>query len=93
MESSSASLDGPLGTSPPSPIEREERRVHELVRESRHAEALAPAQALVLVVPQNRDALYLLAVTQRALRKTDESLKTLETLEQSPTGPDLAHPA
>jgi tetratricopeptide (TPR) repeat protein len=81
MESSSASVDGPLGISPPS-VEREVRRLHELIRESRYAEALAPTEALVLVVPQNRDALYLLAVTQRALRKIDECLKTLATLEQ-----------
>ena len=68
--------------SPPSPVEREVRRLHELIRESRYAEALAPAQALVVAVPQNRDALYLLAVTQRALRKIEESLKTLEALEK-----------
>jgi tetratricopeptide (TPR) repeat protein len=82
VESSAASPDGPFGVSPPSPVEREVRRVHELLRESRHAEALAPTQALVRLVPQNRDALYLLAVTQRALSHIDESLKALETLEK-----------
>jgi tetratricopeptide (TPR) repeat protein len=67
---------------PSSPVEREVRRLHELIRESRYAEALPPAQALVVAVPQNRDALYLLAVTQRALRRIEESLKTLEALEK-----------
>ena len=46
------------------------------------AAALAAAQALLQVVPESRDALYMTAVCQRYLQRIPESLATLERLEQ-----------
>ena len=66
----------------PSPIEAEVRRIRELARTHRFEEALRAAQVLVSAVPENRDALHLLALAQRHLRHTTEALATLERLEQ-----------
>ena len=60
----------------PSPIELEVRRIRELAKSQRHAEALAAAEALTARVPENRDALYLTALTQRHLNRIPEALAT-----------------
>jgi tetratricopeptide (TPR) repeat protein len=66
----------------PSPVELEVRRVRELLNSRRHAEGLQAAEALAAEVPENRDVLYLLAMSQRYLGKLSEALATLERLEQ-----------
>ncbi len=40
-----------------SPIELEVRRIRELAKSRRHAEALAAAEALAVQVPENRDVI------------------------------------
>jgi len=65
-----------------SPIELEVRRIRELSKDRRHGEALAAAEALAVAVPQNRDALYLIAANQRCLSRIPEALATLQRLEQ-----------
>jgi len=57
-------------------------RVRELTREKRYDEALPGAEALCAVVPQRREALYLLAVNQRCLNRISAALATLEQLER-----------
>ncbi|HWX36321.1 MAG TPA: sulfotransferase [Steroidobacteraceae bacterium] len=66
----------------PSPIELEVRRIRELAKSGRYAEALGAAETLAAQVPENRDALYLIALTQRYLKRIPEALVALERLEQ-----------
>src|SRR5262245_2134188 len=65
-----------------SPIELEVGRIRELSKNGRHDEALAAADALAVVVPENRDLLYLIAANQRCLNQVREALATLQRLEQ-----------
>jgi Flp pilus assembly protein TadD len=65
-----------------SPIEIEVGRIRELGRSGRHNEALAAAEALAVVMPDNRDLLYLMAANQRCLNRISEALATLHHLEQ-----------
>jgi tetratricopeptide (TPR) repeat protein len=67
---------------PASPVELEVRRIRELVKGGRYAEALAAAEALATQEPENRDALYLIALSQRFLNRIPEALAALERLEQ-----------
>src|SRR5208337_3845601 len=67
---------------PPSPVELEVRRIRELLKGGQHAESLRAAQALVGQVPENRDVLYLLAISQRFMQRTSDALATLARLEQ-----------
>src|ERR1700724_4933481 len=67
---------------PPSPIEGEVQRIRELAQNRRYTEALVAAEALGAQVPENRDALYLIALNQRYLDRIPEALATLERLEQ-----------
>jgi tetratricopeptide (TPR) repeat protein len=64
-------------------VELEVRRVRELLKSHQHAEALRAAEALAVEVPENRDVLYLIAMSQRYLGRTPEALATLERLERS----------
>lgn len=57
-------------------------RIRELARSRQYDEVLRAAQVLLTGVPENRDALHLLARAQRHLRRTTEALATLERLEQ-----------
>jgi tetratricopeptide (TPR) repeat protein len=66
----------------PSPVELEVRRVRELLKSRQYAESLRAAEALAAQVPENRDVLYLIAMSQRYLNKIPEALATLERLEQ-----------
>jgi tetratricopeptide (TPR) repeat protein len=70
----------------PSPVELEVRRVRELLKSHRYAEGLGAAEALAVEVPENRDVLYLIAMSQRYLGKLPEALATLERLEQEHPG-------
>jgi tetratricopeptide (TPR) repeat protein len=64
-----------------SPIEAEVLRIRSLTQQSRYAEALAAAQTLIAQVPENRDALYMIAVNQRYLGHPAQALATLAQLE------------
>ncbi len=67
---------------PTSPVELEVRRIRELAKGGRYAEVLAAAEALATQEPANRDALYLIALSQRFLNRISEALGALERLEQ-----------
>jgi tetratricopeptide (TPR) repeat protein len=71
-----------IAAAQPSPVELEVLRIRELAKSRRHAEALQAAEALSTQVPENRDALYLIAMNQRYLSAVPEALATLERLEQ-----------
>jgi tetratricopeptide (TPR) repeat protein len=65
----------------PSPVELEVRRARELLKSRDYAGALRAAEALAVRVPENRDVLYLMAVSRRFLGKIPEALQALERLE------------
>jgi len=69
-------------TTRPSRIEAEVLRARELLQQRRFAQALAAADALRAQVPENRDVLYLIAVSQRYLGRTADALVTLGHLEK-----------
>jgi tetratricopeptide (TPR) repeat protein len=71
-----------LAPPPASPVEAEVRRVRALIQASRPAEALEGARALLSQVPENRDVLYMLAVSQRFLGRPEDALASLARLEQ-----------
>jgi tetratricopeptide (TPR) repeat protein len=62
-------------------VELEVRRIQELVQERRFAEALGGTEALLVAVPENRDVLYLRALSQRMLGDIPAALATLAGLE------------
>jgi tetratricopeptide (TPR) repeat protein len=66
----------------PSPVELEVRRASERLKSRDYAGALRAAEALAVEVPENRDVLYLIAVSLRFLGKIPEALAALERLEQ-----------
>ncbi len=63
-------------------IESEVRRIRALVEQREFARALADARPLLEEVPENRDVLYLLAVSQRYLARIEEALATLRRFEE-----------
>jgi len=63
-------------------IEAEVRRLRGLVEKREFARALADAGRLLGQVPENRDVLYLVAVSQRYLGRIDEALATLRRFEE-----------
>ncbi|HWS61123.1 MAG TPA: sulfotransferase [Steroidobacteraceae bacterium] len=71
----------PASAATPSTVETEVIRIRQLLECSRFADAEASARALAVHVPENRDVLYLIAVSLRYLRKIPEALATLERLE------------
>jgi tetratricopeptide (TPR) repeat protein len=71
---------------PPSRIETEVKRVRALLERSEFAQGLEAARALSAEVPDNRDVLYMIAVSLRYLQRVPEALQALERLER-------AHPA
>jgi tetratricopeptide (TPR) repeat protein len=68
---------------PVSRIESEVLRARGLLEKRQFAAALAIAEALRTEVPENRDVLYLIAVSQRYLGRVADALRTLEQFEQS----------
>jgi tetratricopeptide (TPR) repeat protein len=68
-------------SAPPSQIETEVRRIRELLGRSQFEAALTAAQALLAQVPENRDVLYMVAVSLRYLQRIPEALATLADLE------------
>jgi tetratricopeptide (TPR) repeat protein len=65
-----------------SAVELEVERIRRLVSEQRFTEALQAAGALLLTVPENRDVLYLHALTERRLGDIPAALATLVTFEK-----------
>jgi tetratricopeptide (TPR) repeat protein len=70
-------LNPPMDT-----VESEVRRIRELIERSEFSAVLTAAQALLPVVPENRDVLYMMAVSQRYLQRIPDALSTLELLER-----------
>jgi tetratricopeptide (TPR) repeat protein len=62
-------------------IETEVLRIRELLGKNRFAEALPAAEMLLATVPENRDVLYMIAVSQRYLGRIPEALATSSRLE------------
>ncbi len=66
----------------PSPIENEVRHIQEMLEHRQFAGALAAAERLLATVPENRDVLYLAAVSQRHLGRIHDALATLAVMER-----------
>jgi len=79
-------MDSTAANPAPSPVEREVHRIRALHKGRQFAEGLRAAEALAAQVPENRDVLYLIAMSQRYLGKIPEALATLERLEQHHPG-------
>ena len=62
-------------------IEVEVRRVRTLIERREFLLALSAAEAMLVEVPENRDVLYLLAVSQRYLGRITDALRTLARFE------------
>ena len=65
-----------------SPIEAEVQRIRGLLERNQFGPALSAAEALAVEVPENRDVLYMIAVSQRYLQRVPEALATLEHLQR-----------
>ncbi len=63
-----------------SPVEAEVQRIRALLEGNHFAAALGAAEALARDVPENRDVLYMMAVSQRCLKKIPEALSSLDRL-------------
>jgi tetratricopeptide (TPR) repeat protein len=62
-------------------IEAEVGRARSLLQKRQFSQALATAEALLAEFPENRDVLYLIAVSQRYLGRISDALTTLERFE------------
>src|SRR4029077_4362186 len=62
--------------------EAEAQRARALLEKGDFAQALTVAQALRDAQPQHRDALYMIAVSQRYLKRVPQALATLAELEK-----------
>ncbi|MDB6089083.1 MAG: sulfotransferase, partial [Gammaproteobacteria bacterium] len=69
-------------TPPLSPVEAEVLRARGLLEKRQFAAVLAAAGTLLARVPENRDVLYLMAVSQRYLGRIPEALATLARFER-----------
>jgi tetratricopeptide (TPR) repeat protein len=65
----------------PSPVEAEVLRIRGLIEHNQFGAALSAGEILVVKVPENRDVLYMIAVSQRCLTRIPDALATLERLE------------
>jgi tetratricopeptide (TPR) repeat protein len=65
----------------PSPVEAEVLRIRGLLERNQFGAALSAAETLAVKLPENRDVLYMIAVSQRYLQRIPEALATLERLE------------
>jgi tetratricopeptide (TPR) repeat protein len=68
------------------PIEAEIRRLRELFKTRDYAACLRGAEAMSADLPENRDALFLVAVSQRYLQQIPEALATLDRLQSQHPG-------
>jgi tetratricopeptide (TPR) repeat protein len=64
-----------------SSVEAEVLRIRALLERNQFGAALSAAEALVAKVPENRDVLYMIAVSQRYLQRIPDALATLERLQ------------
>jgi len=71
-----------LAPTPASPVEAEVHRIRALVQASKYAQALDAAEELLGQVPENRDVIYMIAVSQRYLHRLEQALATLARLEK-----------
>jgi tetratricopeptide (TPR) repeat protein len=78
-------MEAGLGAAP-SRIETEIQRIRALMEQGQFAPALAALQALHPQVPENRDVLYMTAVSLRYLKRIPEALTMLAELEQHHPG-------
>jgi tetratricopeptide (TPR) repeat protein len=62
-------------------VELEVHRIQGLIERCQFLPALTAAEALLVEVPENRDVLYLVAVSQRYLGRTTDALRTLARFE------------
>ena len=65
-----------------SPVELQVQRIRDLVKSRCFEESLEAAEALAVELPENRDVLYLQAMSQRLLGQIPQALATLLRLEQ-----------
>jgi len=65
-----------------SPVELETQRIRGLLEKGHFESALIACDGLASVVPENRDVLYMMAVSFRYLKRLPEALNTLEKLER-----------
>jgi tetratricopeptide (TPR) repeat protein len=79
-------MQAAIESAPPPQIETEVRRIRELLGQSQFGLALAAAQALRAQVPENRDVLYMIAVSLRYLQRIPEALAMLAELERRHPG-------
>src|SRR3984957_12486389 len=77
-------MDSTATDSAPSPVEQQLRRAWELFNQRRYAQALEAGEALALEVPENRDVLHLIALSQRYANMIPEAQATLDRLERLP---------
>jgi len=82
MEAKQAAAPNP----PVSAVEAEVLRIRELLERNQFGAALGAAEALSLTVPENRDVLYMIAVSLRYLKKIPEAFAALERLEKHHPG-------
>jgi tetratricopeptide (TPR) repeat protein len=75
-------MDSTVPHSATSPVEQQLRRAWELFNQRHYAQALEAGEALALEVPENRDVLHLIALSQRYANMIPEALATLERLER-----------
>jgi predicted Zn-dependent protease len=76
-------MEATLLIAPTPRIENEVGRLRELLNGRQFAPAFHGANALLEEVPENRDVLYILAVSQRYLGRVSDALVTLARLERS----------
>jgi tetratricopeptide (TPR) repeat protein len=72
-----------IAATPPSRLEQEVDRAKELIKKHQFAEALEITEAILAAFPEDRDALYLGAVSQRHMKCPQDALATLARLEEA----------
>ncbi len=72
-------------------VEREVQRLRSVLEKGQFAAALKDAEALLREVPENRDVLYIVAVSQRYLKRIPEALETLARCESLHPGFSRLH--
>ena len=63
-------------------VEAEVLRIRTCIEQKQFETALDAAKTLAAAVPENRDVLYMMAVSQRFLKRVPEALSTLERLQK-----------
>ena len=79
-------LQSAVITAVTSPVEAEVLRIRGLIERNQFDAALSAGEALAVKVPENRDELYMIAVSQRYLNKIPDALATLKRLEADHPG-------